>query len=95
MVAVDKADFALALPDVKERVNLYFDQEPKFKKQIQRCATVHNNLMVLDLSNEEIIYPCPQPLFHQERGARTRLSSLPICLWLAVGAKAIDRKLAV
>jgi hypothetical protein len=51
--------------------------------------------MVLDLSNEEIIYPCPQPLFHQERGARTRLSSLPICLWLAVGAKAIDRKLAV
>lgn len=46
----------LALPDVKERVELYFDQEPKFKNQIKRCATVYNNLVVLDLRNEETIY---------------------------------------
>ena len=46
----------LELPDVKERVDLYFDQETKFKEQIERCATVYNNLLVLDLLNEQTIY---------------------------------------
>lgn len=46
----------LALPDVKERVDLYFEQEAKFKDQIQRCSTVHQNLVVLDLRQEEVIY---------------------------------------
>ncbi|MGB5324564.1 MAG: exopolyphosphatase [Pseudomonadales bacterium] len=44
------------LPDVKERVELYFEQEEKFKAQIQRCATVHRNLVVLDLREEEVIF---------------------------------------
>jgi nanoRNase/pAp phosphatase (c-di-AMP/oligoRNAs hydrolase) len=46
----------MTLPDVKERVDLYFEQEEKFKEQIKRCATVHRNLVVLDLRNEEIIH---------------------------------------
>jgi len=46
----------LDLPDVKERVELYFEQEEKFKEQIQRCATVHDNLVVLDLRHEEQIW---------------------------------------
>lgn len=49
-------DEILALPDVKERVDLYFEQETKFKEQIQRCSTVHDNLVVLDLRNEETIW---------------------------------------
>jgi nanoRNase/pAp phosphatase (c-di-AMP/oligoRNAs hydrolase) len=49
-------DEILALPDVKERVELYFEQEPKFKEQIKRCSTVHKNLVVLDLRNEELIH---------------------------------------
>lgn len=49
-------DEIFELPDVKERVELYFDQETKFKDQIQRCATVYENLVVLDLRNEEVIY---------------------------------------
>ncbi|GAB3193327.1 exopolyphosphatase [Hydrogenophaga aquatica] len=46
----------LALPDVKERVELYFDHEARAKEQIQRCATVHGNLVVLDLRNEDTIW---------------------------------------
>jgi nanoRNase/pAp phosphatase (c-di-AMP/oligoRNAs hydrolase) len=49
-------DEILQLPDVKERVDLYFDQEQKFKDQIQRCAQVYDNLVVLDLRNETVIY---------------------------------------
>ncbi len=46
----------LALPDVKERVDLYFEQAEKAKDQILRCTTVHKNLAVLDLRNEETIW---------------------------------------
>ena len=46
----------LALPDVKERSDLYFEHAPKFKDQLQRCSTVYGNLIVLDLRNEETIF---------------------------------------
>jgi len=46
----------LAMPDVKERVDLYVDHEAKFREQITRCATVHGKLVVLDLRGEETIY---------------------------------------
>ena len=46
----------LALPDVKERVELYFDQDVKFKAQIKRCSTVYKNLVVLDLRDEDVIH---------------------------------------
>jgi len=49
-------DEILTLPDVKERVDLYFAQEELFKEQIMRCAKVYNNLVVLDLMNEEVIH---------------------------------------
>jgi nanoRNase/pAp phosphatase (c-di-AMP/oligoRNAs hydrolase) len=49
-------DDILKLPDVQERASLYFEQEEKFKEQIKRCATVHKNLVVLDLRGEETIY---------------------------------------
>ncbi|MEW8660043.1 MAG: exopolyphosphatase [Candidatus Thiodiazotropha endolucinida] len=49
-------DEIILLPDVKERVDLYFEQAAKFKEQIKRCATVHENLVVLDLRNEEQIW---------------------------------------
>ncbi len=49
-------DEILKLPDVKERYDLYFEHEAKFKEQIKRCSTIHENLIVLDLREEEIIY---------------------------------------
>ncbi|MBO5536093.1 MAG: exopolyphosphatase [Clostridia bacterium] len=49
-------DDVLALPDVKERVDLYFKQQELFKEQVARIARVHGRVVVLDLRNEETIY---------------------------------------
>lgn len=49
-------DEILQLPDVKERVDLYFEHAEKAKEQILRCTTVHQNLAVLDLRREDTIY---------------------------------------
>jgi nanoRNase/pAp phosphatase (c-di-AMP/oligoRNAs hydrolase) len=46
----------LELEDVKERVELYNSHRQQFEDQLKRCTSVHNNLVVLDLRDEEIIY---------------------------------------
>lgn len=46
----------LKLPDVKERIDMYVEHQENFKKQAQRRMTVHGNLGVLDLRQEETIY---------------------------------------
>ena len=47
----------MKLPDVKERVELFNKYSSEFKNQLERCSTIHGNLVVLDLRDEEIIYP--------------------------------------
>ncbi len=49
-------DEILELPDVRERVDLYMEQQQAFKAQLQRCAAVHGNLVVLDLRSEDVIH---------------------------------------
>ena len=46
----------LKLPDVKERVDLYFEQQELFKQQLDRVSTIHDKVIVIDLRNEETIY---------------------------------------
>jgi nanoRNase/pAp phosphatase (c-di-AMP/oligoRNAs hydrolase) len=46
----------LALPDVKERVDLYFEQQEKFKEQLKRITKIEGKVAVIDLRNEETIY---------------------------------------
>ena len=46
----------LARPHVAERVELYREHEGPFRKQVGRCTTVHDNLVVYDLRKEEQIY---------------------------------------
>lgn len=52
-----KIEDILQLPDVKERVDLYFNYEEKFKEQIKKNAKIYGNVLVIDLKEEEIIYP--------------------------------------
>lgn len=49
-------DKLLALPDVKERVDLYFDHQVKCREQIEACGEMHGNLVVLDMRKEETIW---------------------------------------
>jgi nanoRNase/pAp phosphatase (c-di-AMP/oligoRNAs hydrolase) len=49
-------DEILELPDVKERVELYFQQDQPFKEQIRRCGVLHKKLVVLDLRNEQTVH---------------------------------------
>ncbi|MBR1561117.1 MAG: exopolyphosphatase [Clostridia bacterium] len=46
----------LELPDVKERVDLYFEQAELFEAQLKRIAKVYDKVVVLDLRDEEIIH---------------------------------------
>lgn len=46
----------LRLPDVKERVDIYFEQEARCREQIQRCAVKHGKTVVLDLRQEDTIW---------------------------------------
>lgn len=51
-----KVEDILQHPDVAERVNMYREHIPLAKKQIETCAEMHENLLVLDLRNEKEIY---------------------------------------
>jgi len=44
----------LEMPDVQERVDLYFAH--KFVEQLKRITTVHKNLAYVDMLNEDVIY---------------------------------------
>jgi nanoRNase/pAp phosphatase (c-di-AMP/oligoRNAs hydrolase) len=46
----------LELPDVKERVDLYFEQAEMFEAQLKRIAKVYDKVVVLDLRDEEVIH---------------------------------------
>ena len=49
-------DEILELSDVKERVDLYFEQAEQFVAQLKRIAKVYDKVVVLDLRNEEVIH---------------------------------------
>jgi len=50
-------DDIMKLPDVVERVELFNKYSDDFIDQLQRCTKIYDNLVVLDLREEEIIYP--------------------------------------
>ena len=49
-------DEILAMPDVKERVDLYFEQADLFKAQLQRIAQIHDKVVVLDLRDDRQVH---------------------------------------
>ena len=49
-------DEVLALPDVKERVDLYFQEAELFREQLLNLAKLDGKVVVLDLRDEEVIH---------------------------------------
>lgn len=49
-------DEVLELPDVKERVDLYFEQQELFREQIKRVSRMEGDVIVIYLKDEETIY---------------------------------------
>jgi nanoRNase/pAp phosphatase (c-di-AMP/oligoRNAs hydrolase) len=54
---VKSIDEILETPDVRERVELYRGHSEAAMRQLQACSTVHDNLVVLDLRDEQVIHP--------------------------------------
>ena len=50
------AEAVLALPDVRERVDLYMSHRDDFEAQLRRCTTVHGKLALVDLRDEDVIF---------------------------------------
>ncbi|HOV38307.1 MAG TPA: exopolyphosphatase [Spirochaetales bacterium] len=49
-------DEILSLPDVKERIVLYNEQEEQYKEQLKKTSRQEGNVLVTDLRQEPIIY---------------------------------------
>lgn len=49
-------DQVLELPDVKERVDMYFEQQELFKNQIEKVHKMDGKVVVLYLKDEDVIY---------------------------------------
>ena len=49
-------DEIMALPDIKERIDLYFEQTEKFVEMVKEHTTVKNNVIISDLRGLETIY---------------------------------------
>lgn len=49
-------DGILAMPDVQERVKLYFEQDKLFRKMVKKHTKVKGNCIVTDLRNVDPIY---------------------------------------
>lgn len=49
-------DDILELPDVKERVDMYFEQQDLFKQQLEKVHTIDGDVVILHLKDEDPIY---------------------------------------
>lgn len=49
-------DEIMQLPDVVERVDLYNDQKELFIEQVKNCSEIHDELIILNLKDQEVIH---------------------------------------
>jgi nanoRNase/pAp phosphatase (c-di-AMP/oligoRNAs hydrolase) len=48
----------LAIPDVKERVEMYLEHQRRALQQVEQCAHAHGSVLVVDYRNQNEIYVC-------------------------------------
>lgn len=76
----------LTWPEFQERILLYHTYQEHFIEQIKRCALVHKNVVIVDLRDEEILYPgnrfmvyalypqCDLSLFIQQENGQNKVT---------------------
>jgi len=74
-----KINEILTIPDVAERVEVYFDQDEKFRKMISENTRVDGNVIITDLRGVETIYSGNRFLIY------SLYSEQNISLWLVDG----------
>jgi nanoRNase/pAp phosphatase (c-di-AMP/oligoRNAs hydrolase) len=50
------AEEILAVPDVRERVDKYFEQQRLFEEMLRRCCSAYGNVIVTDLMDEALVF---------------------------------------
>ena len=92
----DDIESILQEPDVKERVDLFFEHDALAKEQLARCTTRRDNCVILDLRQEDTIYAVNRFMIYAMNPAQNVSIH---CLWglkkqntvFAVGKSIIDR----
>ncbi len=46
----------LEMPDIKERIEMYFAHQKDFEAQLKRCTKTRKNIAIVDLRDEDTIY---------------------------------------
>lgn len=89
----------LSLPLLEERNGCYFACAEAYKSQILRCATMHKNLVVVDLRNEDTVYPGNRfmiyALFPECNVSLQVMRSRPGRTSVVAGKSFLDRSLTV
>ncbi len=47
----------MAVPDVRQRADIYFQYEDLYKEQLISAAAIHQNIITLDFRNQKSMYP--------------------------------------
>ncbi|MDR2798665.1 MAG: exopolyphosphatase [Treponema sp.] len=82
---VDKGiDEILALPDVKERIDRYFEQDKLFREMVQKQARIEDNVVVVDLRTTDPIYAGNRFILY------TLFPNQNISLWIINGKNKVN-----
>ncbi|MDR2518150.1 MAG: exopolyphosphatase [Spirochaetaceae bacterium] len=90
----------LSLCDVRERIDLYFQQDKLFREMIRRHSAVEGNVLIIDLRKVDPIYTgnrfLPYILFPDQNISVTVIESAnPAQCTLAVGRSTVNKSAAV
>jgi nanoRNase/pAp phosphatase (c-di-AMP/oligoRNAs hydrolase) len=77
-------DEILAIPDVKERIEVYFEQNDLFTKMVKDHAKIEGNAVIVDLRNLETIHAGNRFLIY------TLFPEQNISVWVVDGKKKIN-----
>lgn len=87
--AVNTIDEILAMPDVKERTEMYFEQNALFQQMVDKHTTIHGNVILTDLRDVSPIYTGNRFLIYSLHPEQN------VSLWVVDGRNKMNCPIAV